>query len=164
MVGGVFRSVLVSVLAAVLAGCSAPAATCPAMMYGATVTVRLADGWADGVPQSVTLRCPDGVECGRIAPDDLTVLPEPEEVPVPSPGTIPLPTRELAPRTVGTSQELEDGSATYSLDGPREELVVTVSGVDGVLVDVTVSPDWVRVGGSEECGGPTEAEVAVPAP
>ena len=163
MVVRVFRSVLVSVLALVLAGCS-PATVCPAMLHGASLTVRLADGWAAGDPQSVTLRCPDGVECGLIAPDDLTVLREPQEVPVPPPGSVPLPTPDPSPRPGGTPQELEDGAATYSLDGPREELVVTVSGADGVLAELTVSPDWVRVGGSEECGGPMEAEVVVPAP
>ena len=41
---------------------------------------------------------------------------------------------------------------------------MTVSGADGVLTELTVTPDWVRVGGSAECGGPTEAEVVVPAP
>jgi hypothetical protein len=117
MVGGVFRSVLVSVLVVGPAGCSTSATACPAMLHGASLTVRLAGGWTDGEPRSVRVRCPDGVACGRISPD-----------------------------------------------GPREELVVTVSGVDGVLAELTVTPDWVRVGGTEECGGPTEAEVVVPAP
>ena len=164
MVGGVFRSVLVSVLVVGLAGCSTSATACPAMLHGASLTVRLAGGWTDGEPRSVSVRCPDGVACGRISPDDLTVLPEPEEVPVPRPGTGPLPTPDPAPENDGTTQELAGGAASYSLDGPREELVVTVRGVDGVLAELTVTPDWVRVGDTEECGGPTEAEVVVPAP
>ena len=158
-----FRSVLVSISAVVVAGCGTPA-VCPAVLHGASLTVRLADGWGDAERLRVTLRCPDGVECGFLAPDDLTVLPEPEEVPVPPPGSAPMPAPEPSPEAGGTSQELDDGEATYFLDGPREELIVTVHGVDRVLLERTVTPDWVRVGGSVECGGPTEAEVVVPAP
>jgi hypothetical protein len=158
-----FRSALVSISAVALVSCGTPTA-CPAVLHGASLTIRLADGWGEAEPRSVTLRCPDGVVCGLIAPDDLTVLPEPEEVPVPPPGSAPMPTPEPSPEIGGTSQDLDDGEATYFLDGPRDELVVTVHGADGVLVERTVTPDWVQVGGSEECGGPTEAEVVVPAP
>jgi hypothetical protein len=31
-------------------------------------------------------------------------------------------------------------------------------------VSVTVRPEWVRVGGTAECGGPMAAEVVVPPP
>ncbi|HYO35192.1 MAG TPA: hypothetical protein VER97_03890 [Geodermatophilus sp.] len=42
---------------------------------------------------------------------------------------------------------------------------VTVLGPDGaVLAEVEADPDRVRLGGSEECGGPHEATVTVPAP
>ena len=42
---------------------------------------------------------------------------------------------------------------------------VTVLGPDGgVLAEVDADLDWVRVGGSAECGGPHEATVTVPAP
>ena len=158
-----FRSVLVSISVVALASCGTPT-VCPAVLHGASLTVRLADGWGDAEPLSVTLRCPDGAECGFLAPEDLTVLAEPEGVPVPPPGSAPMPTPEPSPETGGSSQELDDGAATYFLDGPREELVITLHGADGVLSEHTVSPDWVRVGGSAECGGPTEAEVVVPAP
>jgi hypothetical protein len=158
-----FRAMLVSISAVALASCGTPTA-CPAVLYGASLTVRLADGWGDAEPRSVTVRCADGVECGSIRPDDLTVLPMPEEVPVPPPGSAPVPTPEPSPEISGTTQDLHDGEATYSLHGPREELIVTVNGADGVLLERTVTPDWVRVGGSVECGGPTEAEVVVPAP
>jgi hypothetical protein len=44
-------------------------------------------------------------------------------------------------------------------------VAVTVLGPDGaVLAAVDGAPDWVRVGGSAECGGPHEATVTVPAP
>ena len=93
------------------------------------------------------------------------MLPEPEEVPVPPPGTAPPPTLEPSPGSSGTTQELDGGAASWSLlGGAREELVVSVSGAGGVLTETTVRPDWVRVGGTAECGGPTTAEVVVPAP
>ena len=158
-----FRSMLVSVSVVALASCGTPTA-CPAVLHGASLTIRLADGWADAKARSVTLRCPVGVECGWIAPEDLTVVPQPEEVPVPPPGGTPLPAPEPSPEISGTTQDLDDGVATFSLEGPREELIVTVNGADGVLTERTVTPDWVRVGGSEECGGPTQAEVVVPGP
>ncbi len=159
---GMFRSLLV--LAVLLAGCGQPAAACPAVMHGASLTVRLADDWPAGGPWSATVRCPDGAECGAILPSDLTVLPQPEEVPVPSSGTALPRTPERSPWNRGTTQELDGGAESWSLDGMREELVVLVSGPGGVLTETTVRPDWVRVGGTAECGGPMTAEVVVPAP
>ena len=100
-----FRSVWVSISVVALASCGTSATACPAMLHGASLTVRLADGWADSGPRSVTVRCPDGVECGFIAPDDLTVL-SPEEVPVPPPGSAPPPTPDPQPETNGTTQDL----------------------------------------------------------
>jgi hypothetical protein len=44
-----------------------------------------------------------------------------------------------------------------------ESAVVTVSAADGRrLAEVRPELDWVRVGGSAECGGPMEATIAVP--
>ncbi len=46
-----------------------------------------------------------------------------------------------------------------------DTVAVTVLGPDGtVLTEVDADPQRVRVGGSEECGGPHEATVTVPAP
>ena len=45
------------------------------------------------------------------------------------------------------------------------EVDIAVLGPDGaVLAETTAAPEWVRVGGSEECGGPMEGTVTVPAP
>ena len=158
------RSLLVPVVAALLTGCDSGATVCPAIMHGASLTVRLADDWPTGAAERATVRCPDGDVCGAIAPSDLTVLPQPEAVPVPPPGTAPPPTPEPSPGSSGTTQELDDGAASWSVIGAREELVVSVSGAGGVLTETTVRPEWVRVGGTAECGGPTTAEVVVPAP
>ena len=46
-----------------------------------------------------------------------------------------------------------------------ETVEVSVLGPDGaVLAGTEAELEWVRVGGSEGCGGPHEARVTVPAP
>jgi len=46
-----------------------------------------------------------------------------------------------------------------------DSVVVTVLAADETEVaEVDAALDWVRVGGSERCGGPSEATVTVPAP
>jgi hypothetical protein len=158
------QPLLVSVLALALVGCG-PETVCPAIGWSNSLTVRLADDWAAGEPRSVTVRCPEGGECGAVSAAVTTLLPQPEREMVSPPGTSPLPTSTSvpAPETQATTQVLTDGSATFSLD-VAEALVVTVSEAGSVLTELTVHPEWVRVGGSEECGGPHEAAVVVPAP
>ena len=57
-------------------------------------------------------------------------------------------------------------SAGLSVDmAAPESVVVTVLGADGSdLAEVSADLEWHRVGGSEECGGPMETTVTVPAP
>ncbi|WP_425843004.1 hypothetical protein [Agrococcus sp. TSP3-2-1] len=53
-----------------------------------------------------------------------------------------------------------DELATFMLYDPGERLRLRALGEDGaVLTEAVVQPDWVRVGGTERCGGPTEATV-----
>ena len=50
---------------------------------------------------------------------------------------------------------------------PQSSLPPTPSRIGpdgGVLAGLSADLDWQRVGGSEECGGPHEATVTVPAP
>ncbi len=63
-------------------------------------------------------------------------------------------------------EELVDGRAAFGVGIPRPgTVVVTVLDADGEVLAVhEASPDWARVGGTEACGGPSEAEVVVPAP
>ncbi len=75
------------------------------------------------------------------------------------------------PDLVGASVRLEDsaavplrgGSAAFSLDMPRPgTVVVTVLDAQGApLAETETEPDWRRVGGTAECGGPSEATVVV---
>lgn len=43
-------------------------------------------------------------------------------------------------------------------------VTLTVADATGVLTGFEASPEWRRVGGSTQCGGPHVAEVVVPAP
>jgi hypothetical protein len=54
-----FRAVPVSISVVALVGCGTPTA-CPAVLHGASLTIRLADGWGDAEPLSVTVRCRGG--------------------------------------------------------------------------------------------------------
>lgn len=54
----------------------------------------------------------------------------------------------------------DEGAWTATLFFPEDPLTVRVTDSAGeVLLETRVQPDWVRTGGSEECGGPAEAEV-----
>jgi plasmid stability protein len=117
-----------------LTGC-APSA-CPAIGWSNTLTVQL-DGDASAVDQ-VQLCTDDG--CAPAEEFD--------------------PSGPLGQVTV----EGSDGDSwTFSLGMTRpEQLTVRALAADGtVLSDTQVSPEWVRVGGSEQCGGPGKATVAV---
>ncbi|WP_166880133.1 hypothetical protein [Salinibacterium sp. ZJ450] len=35
--------------------------------------------------------------------------------------------------------------------------------VGGVIAEGAIDADWVRIGGTEQCGGPKEAEIELPA-
>jgi hypothetical protein len=46
-----------------------------------------------------------------------------------------------------------------------DSAVLTILGPDGTeLAELDADLDWRRVGGTEECGGPSAASVVVPAP
>jgi len=50
---------------------------------------------------------------------------------------------------------------TFSVDGLPDTFTVRTLAADGaVITDTEVTPEWVRVGGSPQCGGPREATVA----
>ncbi|MBB3675394.1 hypothetical protein [Modestobacter versicolor] len=112
---------------------------CPAIGWGSTVRVELAGDWSGQPLGVVELTCTPGCE-------PLTVLDEVTGEPVQL-GTAPDP---LVRPVFG--------------EQPRSA-VATVRAADGtVLARVESALRFERVGGTEECGGPTEAVVAVPAP
>jgi hypothetical protein len=111
---------------------------CPAVGYSSSLVVELAPDWPAGQAQSVTIECD-----------------EPCAVP-------PMDGGEAA----GTpTAVLADGAALFDWFGDQPSVVVTVLDGDGAeLTSLQTELDWVRVGGTEECGGPLDATVTVPAP
>ena len=108
---------------------------CPAIAWGSSLRIELADGWP--AADAVRIQCPS--PCGL--PVD-PVEGAPDEVVVQLTGT-----------TAFVSSPM----------GAPETITVSVLGADGsVLTEVRLDLDWVRVGGTEECGGPLEATATVP--
>jgi hypothetical protein len=57
------------------------------------------------------------------------------------------------------------GRALLGLYGERpDEVTARVRQNGAVIAEVTVRPEFVRVDGTAECGGNTEARIVVPAP
>ena len=133
----------VPLVGGLLASCSGGVETaCPAVAWGSVVVVELAGGWAAVDVGSVD------VECAPTSCAPMTVLEEGTGATLaPAPSSAPL-TRAVDP------------------SGPLpESAVVTVLAPDGrQLARLETDLEFVRVGGSEECGGPMEARVEVPAP
>ena len=126
------------VLAAV--SVSAPERACPAIGWLDQLVVQLAV--ERPTAHAVQVECP--TRCG------LTV-------PMPEPGAAQPDGPESA------TVELTGGTATASfLMGAPDSVTVRVLDTDGTVLAATeAEPDWVRVGGSAECGGPHEATVTI---
>ena len=120
-----------------LTSCDGLARACPAIAWSNLVTVESAESWPGGEGRSVRLDC--GTPCDPpVSSGD------------PSAATAPV-----------------EGSVAQVVVGMvvPETVDVTVLGPDGaVLAELTADPEWERVGGSAECGGPMAATVTVPAP
>ncbi|TFV50347.1 hypothetical protein [Blastococcus sp. TF02A-35] len=125
-------------LTALLAGtgCAAGGTVCSAVGWHNAVVVEFAEGWP-AVEGGVTL------ECDPACYTDVLVDPE-----------------------AATVDPTGGGPATVLLGmSTPGSIVVRVVGADGArLTEVDADLDWRRVGGSEQCGGPHEATVVVPAP
>ncbi|MBQ1442321.1 MAG: hypothetical protein IIZ13_00555 [Renibacterium sp.] len=104
--------------------------------------------------------------------DRMPLESSPSSPALPSPASSsPAPTARPATDPPPSSTDLS-GASFYSRDGqnwtfafpmrsPRA-LTVQVLGADGaVRRSVAVSPDWIRVGGDDRCGGPAEAKATV---
>jgi hypothetical protein len=106
---------------------------CPAIDYGRTLVVQLADGWPAAEGRTVVVRCEE--PCGRVQRDH----------------------DEL---THDVSGALAGSTARLPMMAMPESVVVTVLGPEGPA-EVAEPLTWRRVGGTEECGGPMEAVVLV---
>jgi hypothetical protein len=130
-----FVVALVAVLlAATWSGGSSTA--CPAVAWGSSLRIELADGWP--AADAVRVECPS--RCGLASqPVDGG----------PDAATVPL---------TGTT-----ASVSFLMGAPTS-VTASVLGPDGaVLAEADLDLDWVRVGGTAECGGPHEATATVPA-
>ncbi|GAB3348010.1 hypothetical protein [Modestobacter lapidis] len=114
---------------------------CPAIGWGSEVRAELTGDWTGTPVGEVEIAC--------------------------SPACPPIALREEGtgePAPSATSAGPESRGVPFGSRRP-DSAVVTVLGADGaVLARVDSDLEWVRTGGSEECGGPMTATVAVPAP
>lgn len=118
-----------------LSGCSSPEVLCPAIGYSSTLSVQFSGD---------TEQLADVVVCGGPDCEEADALQDPG-----------LWTRAEQPLT-------GQGSWTAVLFSPGVPLVVrALDAQGGVLLETHVEPEWVRVGGTEECGGPAEAGVVL---
>jgi hypothetical protein len=134
--------VLVMATALALAACrDGTEAVCPAIGWSSTLVVTLADDWPPVDGGSLTVDC--APRCGWTVVE----------------GGAPVDRDRL-------TAPLDGASTVLHLDMSTPDAVdVRVLGPDGAeLAGLEADLDWVRIGGSEACGGPMEATVTVPAP
>ena len=155
---------LAALLCALVTGCTGGFPfefACPAIGYVSTVRVelvgnaedvaevRLCDGDGDGDGNCSAPAAEPRMEDAPlvvIEPDDLDEL-----VTEPS----PVPTREEVPYFATKNDE--NSWSMDVLSGLPSDVVVTAYRADGSVAGETSSTlEWVRVGGSEQCGGPME--------
>ncbi|WP_299957573.1 hypothetical protein [uncultured Modestobacter sp.] len=112
-------------------------AACPAIGWSSALTVEVGPGW----PAAQAVRVDCSSPCGLLLSS-----------PADEPDTITVP--------------LAGGSATVTfVTGSPDSVTATVLAADGAVLTVAdLDVEWVRVGGSRECGGPGEAHATVPAP
>jgi hypothetical protein len=137
-----------------LSGCSTFGA-CPAIAWNNTVIVKLEGATRNvsvvemcvagvcSVPGPVLQSSDDPVRLETLDPQQLgSYSPAPTSVPLPYP--------------VSRS---DDGSWRISTEitSPDEVTLRVLSASGEVLAERDVTLDWVRVGGTEQCGGPAEA-------
>lgn len=144
------------IASAVLAGCSGPIMNaCPAIGWANTLTVTL-EGVTDDV--SLVQLCIDD-ECSTPAPSQPysdepaqseTLGPKDLKTYTPDPRAVELP--YFASKINDQSWEI-----ALSMSSPENVTLRAFSASGIVLADEDVKLNWVRVGGSERCGGPEEA-------
>ena len=121
-----------------LTGCDTVTA-CPAIGYAHTLTVALAEGWPAGTGRTVHLDCSPA--CGVEWLEDGTM------------------SAQTSAPLAGTS-----ASVPFSITPPDSVVVRVLDATGAELTRFGADPEWRRVGGTAECGGPSEATVTVPAP
>lgn len=140
------------------AGCATPG-VCPAIGWSNSATVVL-EGPVDAVAK--VQFCPDGV-CA-ITPQPSTA---PKSTIAPSDGPIPGQAATAAPVTpvggtlysVYSGKKVDDRTWQFNtpMNAPKSATVRVLNAEGEVLAERDVELTWTRVGGSEQCGGPSTA-------
>ncbi len=162
-ISGAITAALVTLTAA--SGCSAPPAVtaCPAIAHSTVVPVEISGSRASSVV-AVKL-CSDEEGCSNGVPvqppqQPTATLPPP---PPPPPDTFATPAPQQSQPTELFSQFItsriseEKWEVQTSMVQPAE---VTAQALDasGTILAITQAPlEWTRIGGSEECGGPSRS-------
>ena len=115
---------------------------CTTIGYSSTLTLRLAEPRDDAILElCVTAGC----------------TPRPIDDPTPA---APDADEGIWSSVDGGGDGVVGWTISIMTGGPA--VVYRVLAADGTVIDDgEVEPDWVRVGGSEQCGGPAEAEVVL---
>lgn len=150
---------IVLILALGTAGCATPG-VCPAIAWSNSATVVL-EGPVDAVAK--VQFCPDGV-CS-ITPQPTTA---PKSTMPPSDGALPGQAATAVPAIPGTSvsgtlyspyvgKKVDDRTWQFStpMNAPKSATVKALSAGGDVIAERDVELTWTRVGGSEQCGGPS---------
>jgi hypothetical protein len=141
-----------------LAGCVTPG-VCPAIMWGRTIEITLT-GPTEAVDQ-VRLCVDAACTMEPPAPDEPPVIVESFD---PEDFTTFTPAPETSPVEFGGyALRVDDDTWSISMfTGASGEVSVQALSADGVVLAETVTElEFARIGGTEECGGPTRAEVAI---
>ncbi|GAB3536755.1 hypothetical protein GCM10027403_18530 [Arthrobacter tecti] len=168
--GKAARAAVVVLGLMLLAGCGAPGGPvgtpCPAIAWSNTLTVQL-EGDASAVEE--VQACVDG-DCSIPAPRPVQQDTPPAEIPTPHPsGGAATPAdpgsgaAEQSPptpdylRSTSTRLEQDRWAINYDMTAPKTVTVRALDAAGNLLAEDEFALDWIRVGGSEECGGPMEA-------
>lgn len=152
---------LILLLATGAAGCETPG-VCPAIGWSNSVTVVL-DGPVDAVAK--VQFCPDGV-CSD-TPQPSTA---PKSTITPSEDSLPGQAATAAPASPGTpasgtvygiytGRKIDQRTWQFitPMSAPKKATVKALDALGQVLAQRNVELTWTRVGGTEQCGGPSTA-------
>jgi hypothetical protein len=153
----------VALLCAGLTACAPPGVACPAIGYFSSAQIVLSE------PKSgVQLELCDGEGCvpgPPIAPVDAPLVIA-TELPATSGDAPAVEPDETPIEDTGVLAIAGNGLTGWNADfvGGQPVIGYRVIGADGaVIAEGAVEVEWVRVGGSAQCGGPREAKVELPA-
>ncbi|NJC24328.1 hypothetical protein BJ994_003404 [Arthrobacter pigmenti] len=165
--GKTARAVVVVLGLVLLTGCGTPGGLvgtpCPAIAWSNLLTVQLE---GDALAVEEVQACVDG-DCSVPAPRPVQQDTPPVEIPTPHPSgrsveteSAPGPSDKFTGQIISstaTRVEQNRWGINYDITAPEAVTVRALDAAGNVLAEDEFALDWVRTGGSEECGGPMEA-------